>query len=678
MYFLSQRNKDLKRCMYLFDIIHRKRLFHSTKKIIKLCQSVYPSRISHIDGRTSWEYTRTFRTIVEPSLDRPLPSFSSVRHHRNNNAEKSSTEIGTTSQNITLENLEQWCQNKEVGWKDIFDMLPSIKGSSKYNRCLKALRSYPIEDGVLPFLLQMENQSIPRDVISYNTVLAACAEKGACHEALQLLSKMQTLQSPPPNVISYSTVIRACSKKGEWRQALKVFFQAYQDPDFKADIKIYNTVLAACSKGKQGHTALKIFHHMEKEKIRPDLVSFNTLINVLEKDKKVTEVCSVYEKMQQCSIAPDIITYSSLSQVHVAIGQFNTTLTLLDEMIDKKIYPTIRMYNGLLNSCKIYRKTEYGDTIDIVTDANRDDLINMSLTENMVNADACRKMVFTVFSRMQSQSIVPDGYSYTSAISACASWSCTYYFLQEMRLLNIPNDSPTYHVAILTASWENALQLYESMGSLASENSKYHLMEVLGQQYKWDILFSFCNPDHDTRGCNIILHAITQYLDKMKDSDHPDRQKLIDLGLQLFGAIRQPSNVSFDSIIGLIEPYDAKTAVQIYAHGLKKHQENTSKTPLVPDPRQPLDEDRQILDFHDYSLSLARTALRYFIRPQSLVICGKGLHSPDGGVLVYELRDLILEYPEYKVVEVNGSNRGRFWILSSDPNAPRQKGIKTL
>ena len=61
-----------------------------------------------------------------------------------------------------------------------------------------------------------------KDIVLWNTMLAACAEQGLSGEALKLFFQMQ-LESVPPNVVSWNSLIFGFFKNGQVVEARNMF-----------------------------------------------------------------------------------------------------------------------------------------------------------------------------------------------------------------------------------------------------------------------------------------------------------------------------------------------------------------------------------------------------------------------------------------------------------------------
>jgi pentatricopeptide repeat protein len=84
----------------------------------------------------------------------------------------------------------------------------------------------------------MDQMEIPKTVVTYNTVISACARSREVGMAKNLLSKMRK-EGIRPNEVSFNSVIGACASTARWQDALAVLDQCYREPGVTPNIYIY-------------------------------------------------------------------------------------------------------------------------------------------------------------------------------------------------------------------------------------------------------------------------------------------------------------------------------------------------------------------------------------------------------------------------------------------------------
>merc|ERR1712066_467343 len=68
----------------------------------------------------------------------------------------------------------------------------------------------------------LERMHAPRDVVTYNTAMAAALHAEDPQRSLELMVEMDS-KGLSPSTISFNTAISACAKAADWETALKLF-----------------------------------------------------------------------------------------------------------------------------------------------------------------------------------------------------------------------------------------------------------------------------------------------------------------------------------------------------------------------------------------------------------------------------------------------------------------------
>jgi pentatricopeptide repeat protein len=89
----------------------------------------------------------------------------------------------------------------------------------------------------------MVEWNIPRTVVTYNTVISACAKAREVGMAKSLLYRMKQRDHVRPDEISYNAVIGACANTARWKEALDMLDQCYREPGVTPNIFIYTNAM---------------------------------------------------------------------------------------------------------------------------------------------------------------------------------------------------------------------------------------------------------------------------------------------------------------------------------------------------------------------------------------------------------------------------------------------------
>merc|ERR1712008_236879 len=92
-------------------------------------------------------------------------------------------------------------------------------------------------------LKELEDKGLEADVVTYNSLINACAKKGSVEKAEKLLKELED-KGLKANVVTYTSLINACAKAGNVEKAEK-FFEELEDKGFKPNLKTYQAGLHA-------------------------------------------------------------------------------------------------------------------------------------------------------------------------------------------------------------------------------------------------------------------------------------------------------------------------------------------------------------------------------------------------------------------------------------------------
>jgi pentatricopeptide repeat protein len=94
----------------------------------------------------------------------------------------------------------------------------------------------------LQLLELMTEMNIPKTVITYNTIISACARAQEVGMAKSLLARMQN-EGIRPDEVSFNSVIGACASTARWKDALSLLDQCYREPGVTPNIYIYTNAM---------------------------------------------------------------------------------------------------------------------------------------------------------------------------------------------------------------------------------------------------------------------------------------------------------------------------------------------------------------------------------------------------------------------------------------------------
>jgi pentatricopeptide repeat protein len=279
---------------------------------------------------------------------------------------KISSNRSTTRQNFLLR-AQITAQQQAGRWRDVIPAVNAARAAGLapsvfvYSKVVSILvRAKQIELAMQQFE-QMQSERTKADLVLFNTLLDACAQRGMADKAMQLLQQM-TAAGDIPNVISYNAVINACSKGGQYAVRLQLMFEM-KAAMLVPDVQSYNTLINVCSKGGQYETAIELLSEMKTVGLQPNEVSYTATIDACSKAKQYETAIELLSEMNAVGLKPDVITYTAVIDACKNTGNWQHVLDLTKQMKADGIIPNILTYTTAIDALQAGEQYHAADVL---------------------------------------------------------------------------------------------------------------------------------------------------------------------------------------------------------------------------------------------------------------------------------------------------------------------------
>jgi len=209
---------------------------------------------------------------------------------------------------------------------------------------------------------EMQRSCINFSIVTYNTMIDACARCGEASRMQSILADMQT-NKVEPNIITLSAVLKGYCQDRQLEKAFELLETIRASSTFKADEIIYNSILDGCAREGLWKRALGLLDQMQKDEIKPS----NFTLSVLTKCARRSG-CSVAETLELCNTITNqykfhlnVHVYANLIHLCADRRSVSDALSLMKQMLAAKVKPDPRSYQLLIKAMLDARHFEEAD-----------------------------------------------------------------------------------------------------------------------------------------------------------------------------------------------------------------------------------------------------------------------------------------------------------------------------
>jgi len=221
-----------------------------------------------------------------------------------------------------------------------------------YSTILKGFAKEQDIKGIFLIFTEMSERAIPCNVITYNTMIDACARCWCMDRVPQVLESMRK-ECVEPDLVTYSSLIKGYCLAGDAHRGFKVFEEMKSTGKVLPDEIIYNVLLDGCARETLVEEALKLLQSMQIAGITPSNHTLSILVKLLGRAKRVKDAFKIMDDLTaQHGLRPNIQVYTCLIQACLNNKQLEKAMAAHDMMIaDAHCKPDERAYTALVRGC---------------------------------------------------------------------------------------------------------------------------------------------------------------------------------------------------------------------------------------------------------------------------------------------------------------------------------------
>jgi len=244
----------------------------------------------------------------------------------------------------------------DAGYKLIQEMLADRQcrctvNAVIYCSVLKGLSHQKRMETLWPIYQEMLEKRMDFSIITYNTLVDACARCGHMDKVPILLKDMQKL-GIEPNVITYSTILKGHCQAGDVELGFQVLQKMRQETKLLPDEIMYNSLLDGCARSVLYDSGIAVVEDMQKAGVRPSNFTLSILVKLASRAAKLDKAFELAQGLsQKYKFRLNGHVYTNLLQGCTCHQDYKRALSVLEWMLKERVRPEARTYVLLIRGC---------------------------------------------------------------------------------------------------------------------------------------------------------------------------------------------------------------------------------------------------------------------------------------------------------------------------------------
>eukprot|EP01018_Ginkgo_biloba_P003193 Gb_13221 [translate_table: standard] len=236
--------------------------------------------------------------------------------------------------------------------RHVFDKMPQ-RDIVSWNTMIAAYSRHEIFYEALTLFLQMQRTGIQPNQVTFASALPACANLAALEQGMEIHKKI-IKSGFQYNVFLQSTLVDMYAKCGSIEKAREVFDKMEQRA-----VVSWNAMIGGYAMHGYGKEALKLFEQMQRSGINPDHVTLVCVLSACCHAGLVNEGQQYFDCMSQnYCITPGMEHYTCMVDLLGRAGRLAEAHDLINKM---PIKPDATLWTSLLGACRVHNNIELAE-----------------------------------------------------------------------------------------------------------------------------------------------------------------------------------------------------------------------------------------------------------------------------------------------------------------------------
>eukprot|EP01018_Ginkgo_biloba_P002764 Gb_31266 [translate_table: standard] len=327
--------------------------------------------------------------------------------------------------------------------RDVFDKMHQ-RDVVAWNTMIAAYTRQGLSEGALELFAQMQRSGTEPDQFTFSCVLPACANLGALEQGMQIHDEI-IRSGIQTNVFVESACVDLYAKCGNIEKARDVF-----DKMHHRDVVSWNTMIAGYTQNGHSEEALKLYRQMQLAGLKPDPTTFASILPACANLAALEQGMKIHEDINRSGFQSDVFVGSALVDMYAKCGSIQKARDVFDKMDKRNSVSWTTMIGG-------YAMHGYG------------------------------KKAIKLFEQMQHSGMHPDHVTLVCLLSACCHAGLVkegWHFFENM--------SKCYHITPAMEHYVCMVDLLGRAGRLDEAEDFIDKMPIKPDITVWRCLLSAC------------------------------------------------------------------------------------------------------------------------------------------------------------------------------------------
>lgn len=252
-----------------------------------------------------------------------------------------------------------------------------------------------------------------KDVVSWNTMIAAFARNGYGKEALDLFHTMKT-EVLKPDKITFLCALDACTVLAGLKEGQEIHCALF-DIGYEQDMMVGTALINMYGKCGSLHDARNVFHKMPHR----DAVAWNAIISTCSQNGDGKKALDFFQQMQLEGVRPDKVSFLCVLDACVTIPALEKGQYIHAVIVDSGYEQDVTVGNTLLN---MYGKCKsLYNAVNLFVRILHKNIVTWNAMIAVFSQNMHGKEALDLFVQMQLEGTKPDKVTLVCVLDACAS-----------------------------------------------------------------------------------------------------------------------------------------------------------------------------------------------------------------------------------------------------------------